>query len=63
MAAKKKRKRMGRPHSPNPRKSFIGLKVTADERRWLEREARAAELSLSEFLMAPHRARMARKEK
>ena len=49
------KRKAGRPPATNPRAEFIGLKVTREERDRLEREAGGAGLSLSEFIMRPHR--------
>ena len=51
----KKRKRMGRPPLENPRNTLISLKVTARERAELAKAAKAAGMSLSAYIMAPHR--------
>ncbi len=50
-----KLKRLGRPPKPDGRRLFIGLKVSPAENAALRRAAKAAGLSLSEFILRPHR--------
>jgi uncharacterized protein (DUF1778 family) len=46
---------MGRPPLPNPRKVPVALRVTEQEKAELTRAARKAGVSLSSYIMAPHR--------
>jgi len=51
----KSKKRMGRPPVKNPRSVMFNFRVTVAEARALRAAARAAGLSLSAHIMAPHR--------
>ena len=51
----KSKKKMGRPPIPSPKKYLVVLRVTADEKKMLTKKAKAAGMSLSAYIMAPHR--------
>lgn len=50
-----KRKKRGRPPKPSSRVAFVGLRVSRAELRELKRKAKAAGMSLSEYILKPHR--------
>jgi len=61
MGKKAKRKKMGRPPMKDPRKIMVALRITPSEKRELTRAAKEAGMSLSAYLMAPHRRKRRRK--
>ena len=52
---KKTKVKMGRPPIPNPKNRLIALRVTAKEREMLIRKAKKAGMTLSEYILSPHR--------
>ena len=46
---------MGRPRLPNPKNMLVGVRMTKAEKTKLSKAARKAGMSLSAYLMAPHR--------
>ena len=52
---KRKKKKMGRPPLPSPKKYLVVLRVTADEKKTMTKRAKVAGMSLSAYIMAPHR--------
>lgn len=54
-AKEQKKKRVGRPPVANPKKVLVALRVTAEEKARLTKAARKAGMSLSSYIMAPHR--------
>ena len=50
-----KKKKMGRPPMKDPKKIFVGIRITSEERKHLARAAKKAGMSLSAYIMAPHR--------
>ena len=51
----KGKKRMGRPPVANPRKVLVALRITEQEKAQLMKAAKKAGMSLSAYIMAPHR--------
>ena len=51
----KHKAKMGRPRKPDAYRVMVSLKVSGRERRELGKAAKAAGLSLSAYIMAPHR--------
>ena len=55
---KKEKSKMGRPRMKNRKKVkevLIAVRVSAEEKARLTREAKAAGMNFSAYLMAPHR--------
>lgn len=53
--SKKKKTKMGRPPIPNAKTTFVGLKISAKEKGLLTKAAKKAGISLSAYIMLPHR--------
>jgi hypothetical protein len=49
------KKKMGRPRKPDALRRIIAMKVSAAELRDWKKAAKAKGLSLSAFILAPHR--------
>ena len=50
-----KKKKMGRPPLENPKRVLVALRMTDQEKVELTRAAKKAGMSLSGYIMAPHR--------
>ena len=50
-----RKKKMGRPKKPDARTTLVNLKVSKGELAALRKGAKAAGMSLSAFIMSPHR--------
>lgn len=50
-----RKKKMGRPPLKDPKAIFIGLRITSEEKARLTKAAKDAGVSLSAYIMAPHR--------
>jgi len=50
-----RKKRLGRPRKEDPRNIVIAVRITAKEKAALVRAAKRADMSLSAYVMAPHR--------
>ena len=54
-SSRKGKKRMGRPPLANPKRVLAALRITEKEKAELTRAAKKSGVSLSTFIMAPHR--------
>jgi len=53
--AKQVKKKMGRPRKPDAKTTLIALKVSKRELAALRKAAKEAGISMSAYIMAPHR--------